>query len=202
MELEEMKSVWTHLSDQLEEQKRLTQDLILKMTREKSRSRLNRIVRMEAFGVTFSALFLIFIASQFYRLSDWLAITGAIGTSLILALAIVIGIRIIQKANRIDIAKNSYHQTWNDFKSLTKLLGNYKRLSIWINVAAPFFMFPTAFALLGEGSALDQLREFGIGLIAAAIFTPLILFGIIKYYSRNVSQVREALEDVNKSQSN
>ena len=111
MDLDEMKLAWSDMSDQLEQQKKLTDDIIFKMTQEKSSSRLGRIITAESIGIIVSFVGLVYIALNFYKFDNWLEITGGIGTLALMILGIVFGLRIISKAKRIDLTKHDLNTT-------------------------------------------------------------------------------------------
>ena len=195
MDLNEMKLAWSEMSVQLEQQKRLTNDIILKMTQEKSTSRLKRIVLMEGFGVTMTILVLFIILKNFNRLENWVEVAGGIGTVFILAFAIGFGIKLIRQALGINLFKYSFKETLNRFKAFRKTLGFYKRISIIINAISPLFMFPVAFGLFTEIDLVEDPTAGLYGLIGAAVFVPLILVLIIRFYKNNISTVKKAFDD-------
>ena len=50
MDLEKMKSTWTQMSTEIEKQKKLTAEIILKMANQKSKNGIEKIKRLELFG--------------------------------------------------------------------------------------------------------------------------------------------------------
>lgn len=196
MDLDEMKAVWSDLSDQLDKQKKLNQDIILKMTQEKSSSRLGRIIRMETIGIIASIAMLIYLVWNFNRLEDWLSIVGGIGLLCIIILGIVYGTTIIRKAKSINVMTSSYSEVIENFDQFRALLRKYKKLSVRISIVSPVLVIPVSYTLLSNKNILDDLESAGLSLILSAIFVPLILYAIIRFYSRNVSQVKKALKDI------
>ncbi len=195
MDLDEMKLAWSKMSDQLDKQKKLTSDIILRMTQEKSTSRLRRIILMESFGVIMTTIVLLIVVANFNRLENWAEVTGGIGTLLILTFAIIFGIRLIRQAQGINLFKHSFKETLNRFNAFTKLLGFYKRISIIINAASPIFMFPLAFGMFTDIDLLEDPTAGLYGLIGAAVFVPLVLYLIIRFYKSNISAVRSSFND-------
>jgi len=197
MDLDEMKIAWSDMSVQLEQQKKLTNEIILKMTQEKSHSKLNNIIMMESMGMIVTAIALVYIIINFYKFDNWLEITGGIGTCLILILALVFGSILIKKAKRINLVKDSFSDTISHFTAFKKLLGYYKRLSIVINVFGAILIIPVTFALFSEKDILENLAEAGRALIAAAFLVPIVLWLIIKFYKRNIGAVNTAFKNLN-----
>lgn len=195
MDLDEMKAVWSDLGTQLEQQKKLNQDLIMKMTQEKSSSRMGRIIRVETFGIIVSAAILIYLLANFNKLTNWPALTGGIGMALILIIAIVFGTRLISKARQIDLVKNTYSTVVEQFNEFRKMLRFYKKLSIWTNAFSLLFVIPVTYSLILEKNVLDNLEGAGISLLLGIIVAPVMLYLIIRFYSRNISQVKKALNE-------
>lgn len=196
MDLDEMKAVWSDLGDQLEKQKQLTQEVILKMTQEKSSSRLGRIIWMESIGITISVIFQVYLALNFHRLNDWLSITGGIVMTMIILTGIVFGSAIIRKARKINVIENTYSEVIRQFDEFRAMLRTYKKLGIWTNIIGPFMIIPVVYTLILDKNILDDLPGLGAGILATAIVVPVILYLIIKFYSRNVSAVKKALNDI------
>jgi hypothetical protein len=196
MDLENMKDTWQQMSQELENQKKLTSEIILKMTNEKSSSRLNRIVNLEIFGNIISWMMLFYIIINFDKLTSWLSLTGGIGTSIILIIGSFMSLIIIKKAKDIDLLKNSYVETLRRFDSLRKTLRLYKKLSIYLNIIMPFLILPLFSAIFLEKDLLENMEEFKNELIASFLLIPPILYLIIRYYSKNISKVKEALDEI------
>ncbi|MDN5201940.1 hypothetical protein QQ008_11215 [Fulvivirgaceae bacterium BMA10] len=196
MELENMKAIWAEMSQELEKQKKLTDKIILKMTQQKSRSGLNRIINMEIFGMIVTAIMLVYLLINFGKLDNWLTIGGGVGLILLLLLALIMGTIIVKAAKKIDVVKNNYHQTLTDFADFKKILGFYKKLSIVMNILIPFLILPVVSFLFFDRDLLFDLQEFGMGLIFYFILMPPLLYLIIRFYRKNVSKIREALDDL------
>jgi hypothetical protein len=197
MDLDEMKAVWSDLSGQLDKQKKLNQELIMQMTQEKSSSRLGRIIRMESIGVTVSLIMLCYLVMNFRELDYWPSIVGGIGLALILILGIVYGTMLITKARKINVVKNTYAEVTRHFDEFRGMLRLYKKLSIWTAVISPPLTIPLFYDLFLNKAIQDDLQGVAVGVVFTLLLTPLLLKFFFWYYSRNVSQVKEALNDMN-----
>ena len=101
MDLDEMKLAWSDMTVQMEQQKKLTDDIILKMTQEKSTSRLGRIIALESFGLLVTFIALVYVILNFDKLGDWLEITGGFGSIAIMVLGIGFGINIMLEVDNL-----------------------------------------------------------------------------------------------------
>ena len=190
-----MKGVWSDLTEQLETQKQLTQDLIVKMTQEKSSSRLGRIIKAESIGIVVSIGMVLYLGWNFNQLEHWTGIGGAIGMFGILALGIVFATRIIRKARTIDLMNNTYSEVIRRFDEFRALLRVYKKYAVWTSVLSVVFVIPVTAELFMEKN-ITEMEGLYEALIASLILVPLVLFLITKFYSRNVSAVKKALNDI------
>ncbi|MCB0634363.1 MAG: hypothetical protein R2824_18980 [Saprospiraceae bacterium] len=195
-EFDQLKAIWSEMSNKLDQQKKLTDQLILQMAHEKSSSRLHRIITMESVGVIAVVIFLFILLSRFHYLSNWLQIGGGILSILTFLISLIIGIRIIVQARKIDLIRNSYQQNINYFYNLKKTLRFYKRLSIVLNILLPFFLIPVVFKLFLNKDLLTDPASFGNALLSFALIIPLALYLIIRFYRRQISQVKEAINEI------
>lgn len=190
-----MKSVWSDLTSELEEQKQLTRALILKMTQEKSSSRMGRIIKAEGLGVIVSALFMIYLAWNFTQLEHWTSIASGIGLLIVLGFGINFGIRIIMHARGIDLVNNSYTEVIRRFGEFKKLLGLYKKLSIWISGLCALFVMPVMTELFLDKN-ITEIEGVGNIILISLILVPIMLYTVTQFYKSNVSAVSKALKDV------
>lgn len=193
-----MKAAWTNLSQELEQQKQLTHDVILKMTQEKSNSRLGRIMVTEGIGMIACMAGLVFLISKAGKLQEhWSAMVGGIGLFLILILGITFGFRIIKQARSINLLENSYTEVIERFNRFRMLMRSLKKLSIWTNILGVFFVLPVT-TQLSLGKNVFEVEGIGIGLLFAAVLVPLVLYLIMRFYASNVSAVKKALNELPK----
>ena len=120
MELEELKSNWLKMSQDLENQKGLTIEIILKMVSQRSNSIFNSLLNFEKSGITLSSVMLLYIFSNFGKLSDWLSLIGGFSTSIILAIGVVMSVILIKRIQKVDIMNKDYLQTLLDVKRIEK----------------------------------------------------------------------------------
>lgn len=196
MDLDEMKAVWSDISDQLAQQKKMNQDIVLRMTQEKSKSRLGRIIAMESVGVIVSGGMLVYVIAKFQELSHWSSIVGGIGLLLILLLGITYSIMLITQAKKVNVAKDSYSEVTQQFDKLRKMLRLYKKLSIWVAVISPPLTIAFFYDAFSNKSIEDDLEGMALGLVMALLLIPLILKFFFWYYKHNVSEVKTALKDI------
>ncbi|MTI21218.1 hypothetical protein E1176_09320 [Fulvivirga sp. RKSG066] len=195
MELEEMKNIWSDMSDELDKQKKLTQKLIIKMAHEKSSSRLGRIVMAESIGTVITVVALIFIGINFNKFNSLINIVAASGTFLILFVSVIMAVLLIRKANLINIQEDTYIGALNHYTDLKKMLRFYKRFSIAMYVIMPFFLIPVVSVLAGKDLS-QNLSELWEVILACVLILPVAWLAIAWFYKTNLRNVTAAFKEV------
>lgn len=111
MELEEMKSLWEEMSSKVEKQSKITDSLILKMTNQNYRRKVNKLMVYEVIGALVCLLGLLFMAVNFYKLDTWYLQVCGLVSAVILILLPVFSIKALCRMSRINISENNYQQT-------------------------------------------------------------------------------------------
>ncbi|MGB5820667.1 MAG: hypothetical protein WBG90_14375, partial [Saonia sp.] len=111
MEIEEIKAVWSEMSDQLEKQKKLTDEIIMEMTQERYRNKFRTISTYETIGavVCFAAALLILV--NFNKLDTWYLISCGFVSLLFLVLMPMLVLKSLGRIKGLDIGKNNYKET-------------------------------------------------------------------------------------------
>lgn len=133
MELEEMQATWSQLSDQLEHQKKLTNKLIMEMTRERYKNKIGTLSMYEGIGaiICFAAAFLLLF--QFQKLDTWYLLVSGVFTAAYLVVLPVIVLRSINAMKRIDMINNTYKETLIDYVKKQKRFLLTQRIGIYLN---------------------------------------------------------------------
>ncbi|UAM97958.1 hypothetical protein K8354_16980 [Polaribacter litorisediminis] len=111
MELEEMKSLWEDMSQKVDQQKVLTDQLILEMSKERYENSIRRISVPETLSafICFAAVF--FLISNFSLLDVWyLQLTGLL-TIVACVLLPILSLKSIKKLEAIDVSKGTYKES-------------------------------------------------------------------------------------------
>ncbi len=108
MEFDEMKSLWEDLNQKVDQQKVLTDQLILDMTKERYEIRMRSISVPETLSAFICFAAVIYLISNFNELDVWyLQLTGVL-TIVACLLLPILSLKSIQKLKAIDISKSTY----------------------------------------------------------------------------------------------
>ena len=123
MELEEMKSLWNDMSQKVDQQKVLTDKLIIDMTQERYENKLRHISIPESIAALICFVVVLYLVSNFGLLDVWyLQLLGAITIISCLILPIL-SLKSIQKMKAINISKNTYRESLTKYaKGETKFM--------------------------------------------------------------------------------
>lgn len=202
MELEEIKSVWKEMSQDIERQKNLTNDLIIEMAHRKSSSRIKTIMYAESVGALVSVFGAVYLIINFGSFDYSGSIFAALGLILVLILSCVLGVRIVMQARDINISTLSYLQVLNNFNKLKATLRVYKRLSQVLYVLMPFLILPVFTDLVFDKNIFDDTSEFIETLVICVIVLPVVWWIVLKFYKSNLRQVSKAIKDYSKTENN
>jgi len=198
MELEEMKSVWSTMSVELDKQKKLTSDLILKMAHEKSNSRLGRIIFAESVGSVVALAAAIYVLTNFDRFNSTFNVIAGAGTVALLIISVIMAIFLIRKARMINILNDTYTEAITHYRELKKMLRFYKRFSMVMYFIMPFILLPVVSLLvIGKDLSTDTGELLEV-LLACVIVLPISWFLVMWFYKSNLRKVSSAFKDVEK----
>ncbi|MBL7473285.1 hypothetical protein [Robertkochia sediminum] len=110
MELEEMKSLWEEMSKKVDQQKVLTDQLVMDMTKERFDTKMRIISFSESVSALICFAAVIYIISNFSSLEVWyLQLTGVIAIVACMLLP-VLSLQSIKKMKTVDISKSTYKE--------------------------------------------------------------------------------------------
>jgi len=195
MELEELKSKWFEMDQKLEKQKALTNEMIRKMARHRSNSIFNPIIALEKWGIATSSVMLVYIFSNLEKLNDWLSLTGAISTIVILMAGLVMSVMLIKKIQEVDIAKNDYKKTLLQVNEAKKFQHSIKWVSAFLAPVLAVSILPTLASTWFDKSLLHDLEEYWESLIPCLLLIPVIWYFIGRFYAKKLNEINELLKD-------
>lgn len=149
MEIEEIKILWSEMSDQLEQQKKLTNEIIMNMTQERYRNKFRTISNYETVGAVICFGVALGILTSFNLLDTWyLKACGIFTLAFLLVLPILV-LRALSKIKRLNIIDKNYKET---LISYTKAKTNLLRLQKF-GIGASFFLMFAVSAVFSKISS-------------------------------------------------
>ncbi len=140
MELQEMQGLWQEMSQKLDQQRQLTDTLIMEMTQQKYRSKFSKLYAFELLGGAICYIFAMAILLYFGRLDTWYLQASGILCILILAVLPIFSIKAIKTMQELNLADHSYKDTLQQFANRKKRFMQFQQLNLALT---PIFMICT-----------------------------------------------------------
>ncbi len=142
MTLEEMQTVWSEMTDKLENQKQLTDTLIMDMTQQKFKNKIGKISSFESAGAVICFIGALFLAINIGKLDTWYLFTSGIIVIGYLIIIPSIVLRSIYNMKGINISENTYKQSLIDFTKRRKHFLLLQRIAIVLNFVLMVLILP------------------------------------------------------------
>jgi len=150
MEMEEMQSLWKSMSQELNNQKKLTDKLIIDMTQQRYTNRFKKISIYEGAGAIVCFAAALYILLNIGKLDTWyLMLSGVITLAVLITLPIV-SLWSIDRMKSLDLSKNTYKETLIKFASYRNQFLMLQRLAAYMAFALVFTALPVASKIKGD----------------------------------------------------
>ena len=198
MEIEEMKTLWENMSQELDRQKLLTDKMVLEMTQKKYKDTLRSISLPETAGAIICFAMALFIIFNFGKLDTWyLILCGLVSIGFCVILPIL-SMQSIIRMKKIDVSGNSY-------KESLKQYAHEKRQFIKVQKTAYYFGFVFALTVLPVFGKIMKDKDFLLDsklwiwyIPMAVIFHFLFSKWVYRHYTSITKGAQKLLDDLNK----
>jgi hypothetical protein len=195
MEFEELKSQWSEMSANVDNQKKLTDKKISTMTEMSYRDKIRTIKIWEVTGAIFCCVGLIFILSGMNKLEPWYLMICGIVSVIMLILMPALSLSTLFKISSDDIATNDYRQVLFDYNTRKINFINVQKLSICLGA----LLFVTILPVMGKLiSGKNLFKSATIWYIYSVGFPFLYYFAtwVFKKYNSSLNKAEEILHDL------
>lgn len=170
MELQEMQALWSEMSKELEQQKKLTNELIMKMTQQKYTGKFQKISMYETIGAGICFAAALYLIANFGKLEVWyLQLCGAFSILFLLLLP-VLTLRSLNRIKQINVAERSFKETIVHFAKAKRQLLLLQRVGIYLSFLLMFTMLPVASKIGGGKDLFQETQIWYVYLPIMAIF--------------------------------
>jgi len=176
MELEELQSVWSEMSLQLEKQKKLTHKIIMEMTQRKYSDKFQKFMQYEGMGTVICFGMALVLLFNFGKLDTWyFMLLGILALAFLLGLPVMV-LRSLYRIQSVNIIEGSYKDTLLTYARARKKLLHVQRLSIYLGFVFVFISLPLAGKLIRN-------EDFFSGSLMWLWYVP-VLSAFIYFFSR------------------
>ncbi len=200
MELDEMQALWEKMSEKMEQQKQLTDTIIMDMTQQKYTQKFSKISTYETIGAVICFISAILLLLNFEKLDTWyLAACGIFTMGYLFTLPIIV-LRSLKTIRNLNISTNSYKETIVGFAKAKKQLLLIQKLGIYINFILFLAIIPVTSKLMGGKDIFvtgGSLWKYGfIAVVAIAmIFVSRWGYGCYKNITNSAETILKEIED-------
>ncbi|SHJ00395.1 hypothetical protein SAMN04487911_10961 [Arenibacter nanhaiticus] len=198
MDLEELRSAWEEMSSKLEAQKSVTDDIILKMTKENYKNNLNKISRPESYGAIIALFGALAILFNFYQLDTWLLrVCGSISLIIMIVLPLL-SLIYLRRMQHIDVSENNYKDVVQKFSKNKQRFQRLQKTSVYIGFVFMIILIPVTSKLMnGEDIFSQPFKPFWFWFLPLAfIFYYLFSKKVLKCYTSNINRANRLLNDL------
>lgn len=200
MEFEEMKSLWTDMSQEVDRQKILTDKLITDMTQERYTNKFSKIFLYESLGAVICFAAALFLIINIQKLDTWYLLTcGIICLSLLLILP-VISLRSLNTAKGLNISGKNFKDTLVDFYRSKKKILFTQRLSFYLSIIFAIAVLPVFSKILNGKDLFAPENNQNLWIFIPILLLFLFVFSawVYKSYKKVTSSAESILKELDK----
>jgi len=195
MELEEMQTLWSELSDQIEQKQPLSKTKIMEMTQERYQKKLNQIAYPEIAGSIVCFGMVLFIFINLNKLDDALSLTSAFISLIILIALPIASLLTIRRLRNIDVTKNNYQQTLFVYTKAKKRHCQVQKFGLYLSTVLMFSIIPVFVKIMGkELEIAPLLKSLPFGILFIIVF----VFIVWRFYSKSIRETEVIIKDLEK----
>jgi len=196
MELDEMKTMWTEMSEKIDKQKHLTDKLIINMTQLQYKNKLQKISIPELIGTVICFAFAAMIIVNFDKYdSVYLKTCGIISTMILIVLP-VLSLRAIFALSNLNIVTGNPREVLTSYAKGKHRLLFVQKLSFILTLVLLITTLPVMLMIMG-GKTTHVKPEVWLWFIPIGL-TITILFArwVYGYYLKTVNKIEDLLKEL------
>lgn len=197
MELEEMQAAWSQMSQELEKQKQLTDEIIVKMTQQKYTSQWNKIMTGEKIGFVICYGVLIAILFNFNKLDTFALQLSGVLCVVILAILPILSLQTLRAMKRVNVTTMNYKETMETYAKGKKNFVNFQKLNIVLSFVFMLLTVPVSAKLLNGENLFETLDpKLGYASIFMLAFFGLLIWIVTRWYKRVIRNSDTILQEI------
>lgn len=174
MDLEEMKTLWTTMSERVEKLEVLNKQNIMEMTQLKYKNKFSKLRLYETSGAVICYVFALGILFNIDKLNTWYLMACGLFCIGFLMIMPILSLRSIHSLSRINLSSNSYKDVLIRFEKEKRKTLLIQRVGIFLGVLLMFVSIPVADMILNGNNFFEN--EIKTPVWYAIIFASIFLF--------------------------
>mgnify|MGYP001814597218 CR=1 FL=1 len=198
MEIEELQATWTQMSEELEKQKKLTKEIILKMTHQNYKDRLNRIAIPEKISAVFTYVVAAIILLRFHELDTWaLRICGII-TLVILIVLPYFSLKYLNRMRKLNVSELTYKESIVAYEKSKQRYQRFMKFTVYAGFVLMLIILPVTSKLFdGDDIFSESQGNFWYWFLPLGMtFYYLFTRRVLRCYNNNIKKAGIILKDL------
>jgi len=190
-----MKTMWGEMSAEMDKQKKLTTQLITKMTQANYRGKVNNILMPETAGALVSFASFVYIALNFEKLNSLhLFICGIVAAAIMLVLPLL-SLRAVFKMRSVNIGSNNFKQAIQQYAAGKKQFVFVQKLTFYLGALLLVAILPVMSKIMGN---VDAFKTNSLWLMYAVMFIFFLFFAkwVYRSYAKSVNDAENLLKEL------
>lgn len=196
MDLDEIQKVWLDMTDQLEKQKKLNNDLIMKMTQQRFKGKFEKIKMYETIGAVICFIMAIFILFNLNKLDTWYLLACGLFTVAFLLVLPVITLGLLGKLQRMNIVDNSYKETIVGYTKAKNQLLLMQRVGIYLSFVLMFTCLPVFSKIMKDKDLFINSQSWLVYIPVMVIFLAIFTRWGYKCYKNITNSAENILKEL------
>ena len=144
-----MKTLWEEMSIKLEKQKKMTDTLIIQMTRQNYRNKIRKILVPETIGALGCIAQIVFILINFRELDTWYLSACGIIAAVVLFLLPLLSLQSIRALRSVNISQKDFQQSLLDYSKRKKQFVWIQKINFYLGGILLVVILPVMGQLIG-----------------------------------------------------
>ncbi len=194
MELEELQATWSEMSQELEKQKKLTNEIILKMTQDRYRKKFSKLRNFETIGAIICYMIAMLVLFKFGKLDTWyLQLCGVLTIGFLIILPTLV-LKSLKKIQNLDILNGSYKKNLVIYiKEKNKLL-KIQQMGIYLSYLLLFILVPVSTKIISNKNIF--LTSFKPLQVIALVVALIFMFFFTRWGYKSYKKITNSAEDI------
>ncbi|MDC6388510.1 hypothetical protein PP182_07440 [Maribacter sp. PR1] len=194
MELEELRATWSEMSQELEKQKKLTNEIILKMTQDRYRKKFSKLRNLETVGAMICYLWVVFFLFNFGKLDTWyLQICGVLTIGFLIILPTLV-LKSLKKIQNLDILNGSYKKNLVIYIKEKNRLLKLQQMGIYLSYLLLFILVPVSTKIISNKNIF--LTSFKPLQVIALVVALIFMFFFTRWGYKSYKKITNSAEDI------
>lgn len=194
MELEELQATWSEMSQELEKQKKLTNEIILKMTQDRYRKKFSKLRNLETVGAMICYLWVVFFLFNFGKLDTWyLQLCGVLTIGFLIILPTLV-LKSLKKIQNLDILNGSYKKNLVIYIKEKNRLLKLQQMGIYLSYLLLFILVPVSTKIISNKNIF--LTSFKPLQVIALVVALIFMFFFTRWGYKSYKKITNSAEDI------